>query len=87
LSVSIVVIAVLAPEIPVSTHAEIRPASVVYPYTLVVSAPTVSFGASGAAVLRQQTHSPPRIHGAGVPPLVVRVAGNRGLREQVLRQK
>jgi hypothetical protein len=47
-----VLIAVLIPEIPVPTDAEISPASVVYPDTLIVRAPAVTFGASGAAVLR-----------------------------------
>jgi hypothetical protein len=49
---AVLVIAVLIPEIPVPTDAEISPASVVYPDTLIVRAPAVTFGASGAAVLR-----------------------------------
>ena len=50
---AILVNAVFIPEIAVLTDTEISAASVIYPDTLVVRAPTVTFRASGFAVLRR----------------------------------
>ena len=73
----VLVIAIVVAEIAVPAGAEIRAASMIHPYTLVVRAPAISFGASGAAVLFQQPHSASRIHRAGVPSLILGAAGNR----------
>ena len=74
---AVLAIADLIPVIPVPTRGEISPASVVYPHTLIVKAPAMTFGASIVAVLRQQPHSASRIHGAGVSFPIVRVACHR----------
>jgi hypothetical protein len=50
---AVLVIAVPIPVIAVTTDSEISPASVIYPDTLIVRAPTVTFRASGFAVLRK----------------------------------
>jgi hypothetical protein len=42
----VLIVAVLIPEIPVPADAEISTASVVYPDTLLVRAPTVTLGTS-----------------------------------------
>ena len=74
---AVLAIADLIPVIPVPTGGEISTASVVYPDTLVVKAPAMTFGASVVAVLRQQPHSASRIHRAGVSFPIVRVACHR----------
>jgi len=75
----IALVAVLVLVIPAPADGEIRAASVVYPDTFGVRAPTAAFGARRLAVLPDQLHSAARIHGAGMPSSVVRVASNRGL--------
>src|SRR5712664_2134254 len=50
---AVLVVAGLILVTPVSADGEISPASVIYPDALVVRAPTVTFRARGAAVLRR----------------------------------
>ena len=77
IAIVIAVGAALIRKVVVPRDRKVGSASVVHPNASFVGAPTVAFGASGVAVLRQQSYSASRVKRARVPSLIIGVARNR----------
>ena len=77
IAIVIAVGAALIRKVVVPRDCEVGPASVVHPNASFVGAPTITFGASRVAVLRQQSHSASRVKRTRVLSLIIGVARNR----------